>query len=270
MILTRRAAFCWLGTLALATGTLSGAYPALAASALEGAVTPAAPGVAERVLLASVPQEGVIDFAVFRNGDRIGHHRVTFTPRGDELIVDIDIRLDVYVAFINFFAYHHRNREVWRAGELVSLDSTTDDNGKPNRVEVRRDGPAEVRVNGTSFSGLLAGNTLPTSYWNPATITAKSLINSQNGKLAEVTVEDLGDDRIEAAGRQIEARHYRLSGDVNVDIWYDKNGIWVKTAFKAPGDDTLISYELMGVTTPGTAPATTTTATREDSGAAQP
>ena len=233
------------------------------AAATEVATLAPVPGVANNVLMASVPQEGVIDFAVVRGGDRIGHHRVTFTPRGDELIVDIDIRLDVSVAFINFYDYHHRNREVWRSGALAGFESTTDDNGRPNQVEVRRDG-ADVMIKGTAFSGPAPGDILPSSYWNPATIRAQSLINTQNGKVAKVTVTDLGDERITAAGRQIEARHYRLSGDVNVDLWYDNNGIWVKTAFKAPGDDTLISYELMGVTTPSTATAITTTATRED------
>ncbi len=269
MTLTRPVSLGWLGRVALAICTLASASLTSPALAVEPMSTGAAPGVAGGVLLASVPQEGVIDFAVMRDGARIGHHRVTFTPRGDELIVDIDIRLDVSVAFINFYAYHHRNREVWRAGELVGFESTTDDNGKPNQVEVTRDG-ASIRVKGTAFSGPAAGDMLPTSYWNPATIKAQSLINTQNGKLAQVTITDLGDDRILAAGREIEARHYRLSGDVHVDLWYDRNGIWVKTAFKAPGDDTLITYELMGVTTPAVTSGSTTTATREDTGGAQP
>lgn len=253
----------WRFALLLAAGLLAAGTHEATAAATEVATRPATPGTSSGLLMASVPQEGVIDFAVMRSGERIGHHRVTFTPRGDELIVDIDIRLDVSIAFINFYDYHHRNREVWRDGTLAGFESTTDDNGRPNQVEVRRDG-SEVRVKGTAFSGGAPGDILPSSYWNPATIRAQSLINTQNGKLAKVTVADLGDDRIEAAGRQVEARHYRLSGDVNVDLWYDRNGIWVKTAFKAPGDDTLISYELMGVTTPPGVVPTTTTATRED------
>jgi len=268
MALQQLVSLGWLGRVALGICTVASAFLLSPAQALEPMSTGAAPDVAERLLLASVPQEGVIDFAVMRDGARIGHHRVTFTPRGDELIVDIDIRLDVSVAFINFYAYHHRNREVWRAGELIGFESATDDNGRPNQVEVMRDG-ASIRVKGTAFSGPAAGDMLPTSYWNPATIKAQSLINTQNGKLAEVAIADLGDDRIEAAGRQIEARHYRISGDVHVDLWYDRNGIWVKTAFKAPGDDTLITYELMGVTTPGATAETTTTATREGTEDAQ-
>ena len=269
MTLTRLLSLGWLGRVGFALCFLAIAPFCSAAQAVETVATRPAPIAAGGLLLASVPQEGVIDFAVMRDGARIGHHRVTFTPRGDELIVDIDIRLDVSVAFISFYDYHHRNREVWRAGELLGFESTTDDNGRPNQVEVTRDGPG-IRVKGTAFSGPAAGDMLPTSYWNPATIKAQSLINTQNGKLAQVTITDLGDDRIEAAGRQIEARHYRLSGDVHVDLWYDRNGIWVKTTFKAPGDDTLISYELMGVTTPAVTTGSTTTATREGTGEARP
>jgi len=269
MTLTRPVSLGWRGGAALAVFTLASVSLGSVGHALEPITPSSAPITSSSLLLASVPQEGVIDFAVMRDGARIGHHRVTFTPRGDELIVDIDIRLDVTIAFINFYDYHHRNREVWRAGELVGFESTTDDNGKPNQVEVARDG-ADVRVKGTAFNGLTAANILPTSYWNPATIRAQSLINTQNGKVAQVAIADLGDDRIEAAGRQIDARHYRISGDVHVDLWYDRNGMWVKTAFNAPGDDTLITYELMGVTTPGATSATTTTAVREGSGASQP
>ena len=228
----------------------------------------AAPHAAMAVL--GLPREGLIDFAVSRNGSPIGHHRLTFTRAGDEVVVDVDIRLDVSLAFIPLYEYHHRNREVWRGGRLVRFETRTDDNGTDNAV-VARGTTDGIRIEGSRFTGVAPGDLLPTSYWNAATIRAGTLINTQDGRLAKVSVADLGPDRVAVAGQIVDARHYRLSGDVNVDLWYDRNGLWVKTAFKAPGDGSLISYELVSPVTPAVPEdASATTAIRETADLPQP
>jgi hypothetical protein len=234
------------------------------------AVAQAANAGDARLWLASVPREGIIDFAVDRNGTPIGHHRLTFTRQGADVVVDIDIKLDVSLAFIKVYDYHHRNREVWRDGKLVGLETQTDDDGSPFKVRAARQGDS-IAIEGAKYKGPAPGDLLPTSYWNPKTISASELINTQDGSLAKVKVTDLGPETISAAGSKVEARRYRISGDIDVDLWYDRNGMWVKTSFKAPSDGSVISYELRSPVTPSVSPdPQSTSASRETVPVAQP
>ena len=50
------------------------------------------------------------EFAVDRNGSPIGHHTLRFRRDGERLTVDIDILLEVKLAFITLYRYHHTNR----------------------------------------------------------------------------------------------------------------------------------------------------------------
>jgi hypothetical protein len=229
-----------------------------------------AAGPDAKLWLASVPREGIIDFAVERDGTPIGHHRLTFTRQGADVVVDIDIKLEVSFAFIKVYDYHHRNREVWRDGKLVGFETQTDANGSPFKVRATREGDL-IAIKGEKYQGPAPGDLLPTSYWNPKTISASELINTQDGRLAKAKVADLGIETIDAAGTRIDARHYRISGDLDLDLWYDRNGMWVKTSFKAPSDGSLISYELRSPVTPSvSADPSSTSASRDAAPVAQP
>ena len=80
-------------------------------------------------LMAAIPPSGDLKFAVMRSDSDIGRHSVSFERKGDELHVDVAIDLEVSIAFVTVFTYSHRNHEVWKNGRLVSIETTTDDNG---------------------------------------------------------------------------------------------------------------------------------------------
>jgi Domain of unknown function (DUF6134) len=195
-------------------------------------------------LLTAVPSRAApaaLRFEARRDGDPIGHHTVSFDQRAARLIVEIEISLTVTFAFIPVFRYRHRNREVWADGRLVALDSKTDDDGAMHRVSAQADG-RQLLVEGTGGRLTLPGDTLPTSYWNDATVTRQAWLNTQDGRLVRSTVEALPPEPILAAGRTVEAEHYRLAGDIDCDLWYQA-GRWSKLRF-VTSDGSTIDYLL--------------------------
>ena len=80
-------------------------------------------------LWAAIPPDGQISFAVLRDGSRMGSHSLAFRQEGDELHVEVDILLEVNLAFITLFRYRHRNHEVWVDGRLAAIETETDDDG---------------------------------------------------------------------------------------------------------------------------------------------
>ncbi len=215
--------------------------------ALAGAGLLAAPGWARAT---AVPPAGVIPFSVFRPEGRLGHHHVRFRRDGDRTVVDVDIRLQVDLGPVTLFRYTHRNREVWADDRLVSLDATTDDDGTAYRVTGRATGDG-FQVEGSGGSFMAPADIMPSSYWHADTVNRDLLLHTQRGNLQHVETRPAGVETIEAGGRMIAARRYRMTGTLQVDAWYSEANQWVKLAFAARGST--IDYVL----DPGSAGAPT-------------
>jgi hypothetical protein len=182
-----------------------------------------------------------IHFKVFRDGEELGHHRVRFTQAGPQTIADVEIEFAVTLVGIRVFHYLHRSREVWENGALVSIDSSTSDDGDDAAVKARRDGDG-LAIQGTNFSGGAAGDLLPTSYWFPQTVEQSQLLDTTNGRVFAAAIEKIGVETVEAGGRTIEATRYTLTEQLTMNLWYDTHGNWVKTSFDARGS--IIDYVL--------------------------
>jgi len=190
-----------------------------------------APGAAS-----TKPTEGTLRFDVVLDGRQIGEHALTFEAQPDgSLQVAIDIDLDITFGPFTVFAYTHRNRTAWRDGQLLALDSETDDDGErhwvraisgDNGLTIQTDREAEIDV---------APTLLPSTYWMVSTVRQTQLINSQTGELLDVDVRKIGRDYLDGPGGLIAATHYRLEGDLEIDLWYDDAGILVGLAFVARG-----------------------------------
>jgi hypothetical protein len=190
-------------------------------------------------LMAALPPARQMAFAILSGDDPIGHHSVTFERRGEDLAVDIDIAIEVRFAFFTLFRYRHENRELWRDGRLVSLDTKTDDDGTPYAVKARAT-PDGLWVEGAEGGFLAPKEIIPTSYWNPATIEQTRLLDTQRGGLMEVSIQPFGKDAMATGSAVVPLRKYAITGDLNLDVWYSEQGEWAKIAFEARG--TTIDY----------------------------
>lgn len=183
-------------------------------------------------------------FSVGWRGNKIGEHSIQFEQRGDSLAVDIDIDLEVKVAFVTAYRYQHVNRELWRDGTVQTVASDTNDNGSRYRLEAIRMGQG-LRVDGNDGEFTAPSDTVPTSYWNASTLGASHFLDTQKGRLFTAHADNLGREVVEASGQSIPAEKYDISGDLNLSIWYDTvSSEWVKLEFLARGEH-LIEYTLM-------------------------
>ncbi|HYC04296.1 MAG TPA: DUF6134 family protein [Azospirillaceae bacterium] len=206
-------------------------------------------GMAGAALAYALPESNRLFFSVVRNGDSpMGHHRLSFTRDGDTVTMDMDIRFEVKIAFVTAYRYQHTNREVWKAGRLQSLETTTNDDG--DRYWVRGAATeAGFAVESSTGSFTAPADIVPTSYWNDAILTATQLLDTQRGLLMDVRIDAKGEEEIVAAGKTVRARHHTINILTNkpgatdrIEAWYDAEGRWVKMSYKAKGQD--IEYTL--------------------------
>ena len=185
-----------------------------------------------------IPADNVLAYEVFRDDKRIGFHHMQFTRSGDDVRVDIHIELDVRLGFIPLFGYTHENTEIWRDGVLQSLVSKTDNNGKPAFADVSLSENSYLG-RGSRYDGGLVLPIMSTSYFDPNFVRQQRLISSQDGRLLEVKVAYMGAEQVPDIAGSVEAHRFRLTGDLEIDIWYTEEGRWVRTEFSRGG---LLSY----------------------------
>jgi hypothetical protein len=89
-----------------------------------------------------VPYGSSLSFAAVRNGQKIGHHSLTFQKNGAQLTVSTAIDLVVKFMGVAAYRYMHRVQEVWSGDTFQGLTAQTDDDGKKYAIQIRRDGAA--------------------------------------------------------------------------------------------------------------------------------
>jgi hypothetical protein len=190
----------------------------------------ALPALGAPVAWAAVPVAQ--DFVVRRNGAVIGHHRLRFREEGSRLVVEIDIELEVKLAFLTLYRYRHTNREVWEGDRLLGFASRTDDNGTAHAVTARRVGERLLAAGGAG-SIEVPGDTPPTTYRHRRFLDHDRWIDSQSGRLVSGTVTPKGREPVEVWDKLLEAERFAVSGDLAMDLWY-AGDLWVGLAFAGP------------------------------------
>lgn len=199
-------------------------------------VMPALTVGADATAPASSP-EPALSFRVERGGTPIGTHTIQFTQVGDELHVAIDINLAVSFGPITVFRYAHTNRETWRDGKLVAIETETNDDGRQFSVSGRTTDKGFEVTSSENGTFTAPENIIPTSYWNPATIEQAQLLDTQRGRIINVEVAETTTREALADGVRIPVREYEMTGDLKLKLWYSPQMEWLNVIFRARGAD---------------------------------
>jgi hypothetical protein len=197
-------------------------------------------------LLAATPTlalpSGPLHFTVLRDGSEIGTHDIDVHRDGNETRVDVATDIAVKIAFVTLYRFEHDGHEVWRDGRLVQIDSKTDDDGTSKSLHGEL-GNRGLHVEGSAQKFIADTPIVPASLWNDDIVRQGRLLNTLDGSEMEVSIRLVGDETVAVHGKQVPARHYDISGQLNREVWFDADGTLVQVRFKAE-DDSDIRYVL--------------------------
>jgi len=173
----------------------------------------------------SLPQGGSLKFDVIRKGTDIGDHSYSFSGSKGAFSVTVatDIAVKIPLIRTTVYSFKHNSVEKWKAGKLQNVSSKTDDDGTPHQLNAAAKG------------------ILPASLWDEDIVRSGRLINTVDGKIMSVRVADLGMDSVDTKRGKISAHHYRMSGGLARDLWFDAGGNLAHVVFKAD-DGSTITY----------------------------
>lgn len=185
------------------------------------------------------------NYRILRKGKKIGKHTISFETTGaadDSTRVEVVSTIRVTVLKVPVFSFDYRSTEHWKNGVLMTVEAATTENSSTTRVsatrstngfELRRDGATQT-VSGLEFSS---------NHWHPGVLGSTSLFNTLTGKKNEVTVEKLGETQLALPAGNFNATHFRYTGSLEAEVWYDDSGRWVQLRFEND-DGSEILYQL--------------------------
>ena len=187
-----------------------------------------------------VPASKQLLFDVLRNGKKVGTHRLRFEPTAEGLRVLVDVTMKIGFGPITLFNYKHNATEFWHGDDWQSVEAVTVQNGKRMLVKASRT-PTGVMVDGPKGKFTAPANTTAATHWNRRMLDGP-LLNTQTGEVQKPKVARMGEATIPARAGTIRAERFALTGDVELDTFYDAGPTWAGLKFKGP-DGSAFSYQ---------------------------
>ncbi|MGJ3261561.1 MAG: DUF6134 family protein [Rhodospirillales bacterium] len=192
-------------------------------------------------LHASVPAD--LRFLAMYQGSPVGEHRVAFRSDGENIVVTTHIDITVTVLFITVFHYVHDAVEIWQSGRLISVESTTDDNGTSLAVtgSASSDGFRIMSLDGPflAASNLLTTNTL----WDSRLLRESRVIDVQHGGEVGLVVKRLGIEQVMMPRGPVSTQRYQIiTPNYAGSLFFDGDGQWVKGLMERQGE--ILEYAL--------------------------
>ena len=191
---------------------------------------------------AGVPADGVLAFDIVRNGEAIGTHTYRFDRSGGRTEVRIKTDINFRLFFIPVYRFEHESKEVWQDGRLDSLESNTNENGTPVKLQVHRDEDS-LMVYGEDGNLHVDREIIPASLWNRLVLDRSQTLTTISGNVKKFEVEYVGETELEVRGQKVMTQHFRLTGEFERELWYDKDDVLVGVRFEA-SDGSTVAYVL--------------------------
>ncbi len=169
-----------------------------------------------------------LNFAVFRNGSKIGEHHIVFRSDGPQLTATTDAIMLVKLGPVPVFRYHHHAIETRNDGAFQRLETATLTNGKAEHVAAEKTADGVI-VERPAGRAILPGDINPLTHWN-SRIFSGPLFNPQTGQILRVRTS------------RVASNQFSIRGEVEMDDFYDETGAWSAARAKAD-DESMVEYQ---------------------------
>ena len=182
-----------------------------------------------------------LTFDVKRNGDRVGRHTVAFKQTGKaEFQVNTMMTVTITLLSIPVYRYRYTSETAWQDGQMIRLTAEQNDYGDVSHVRALRQDQTWT-ITGPGVRVQSQKQLYPTNHWHAGVIAQREVLDTLTGQITDVTITPGEAERVKAQGRSVTATPYRYTGDIQVTVWYDQAGRWVKMAFEA-GEGSEMEY----------------------------
>lgn len=175
------------------------------------------------LMLMAGPELETREFRVSVDGRQAGSYKMTIARHPDGTVCQTG-QCDVTVqVFLKKYVYSYRGTETWKDGQLMKLESSTNDDGKRYNLRVQLDGVA-LRAIANNQAISIPATSWTTSHWHMPVDRRQgdiTRIDNDNGRVLPGRISRVGQEQQTVAGQSIMTNRYRVTGTAPVDLWFD-------------------------------------------------
>lgn len=172
----------------------------------------------------------------------IGWEALEFGCEDGALVVETRLRVEVKILLATAYRREAEWREVWRGEQLIAFEGTMIDDGETFEVKARLEDDRMI-IEGSAGRIEAPASVVPDHPWNGKMIERPLLFDVRDGYLLEVEARPAGEEMVALEGREILAQKYVLSGDVERELWYDRDGRLLRSRFERAGGTITMTRE---------------------------
>ena len=187
-----------------------------------------------------------LEYELFRNNTPIGYHKFDFKRKGQNLIIDSEIKFKITKLGIDLYHYYAAGQERYNDGVFSGFSSETNQNKKEKYVNISIDKmDKNLVIDGSSYKGKADKDFIIGTWWNHEIVQKKAQISAVSGRIIEQKVEFLGKEDVTFGDKTYKTLKFNFSSTdpslskdkkLNIDIWYEEDTyLWVKAAFDKTG-----------------------------------
>jgi hypothetical protein len=176
--------------------------------------------------------------SIYLDKDKIGQIHYVLRTNEKGMVEELKTRSSVSILGFQVYYFTQDLHEVWRTGELQSMQGDTDDHRRIYKSSLKRNAREyDCMLNGKPLT--LPHDAFPTSVWHYQITQQRLLFDLKDFRLMKVKVSKM-EEAVSLAGRSIPASRFDFSGDWHASIWFDQNQQLLKMNYKAEGRDIVV------------------------------
>jgi hypothetical protein len=92
----------------------------------------------------------IIEFDIYRNNEKVGHHKVIFSNKNDIREISTDVFFDIKLLGVSIYKYHSLGKEIYKGNKLIEFKSKTKDGNHNDYCNITNTSSGEYNFDGTT------------------------------------------------------------------------------------------------------------------------
>lgn len=183
-----------------------------------------------------------IEFDIYRNNEKVGYHKVTFSNKNDLKEISTDVYFDIKLLGVSIYKYHSLGKEIYKDNKLIEFKSTTKDGNDKDYCNIIMSKSGEYNFDGTTEGKIFKYSSKKDfslgTWWNHDVLINNNFVLGQSCRSTETKITFLNkEERLVNNKKQI-VQLFNVKGDgVDVKIGFTDNTFqWVSMDFSLKGE----------------------------------
>jgi hypothetical protein len=183
-----------------------------------------------------------IEFDIYRNNEKVGYHKVTFSNKNGFKEVSTDVYFDIKLLGVSIYKYHSLGKEIYKDHKLIEFKSTTKDGNDKDYCNITMSKSGEYNFDGTTEGKFFKYSSKKDfslgTWWNHDVLINNNFVLGQSCRSTETKITFLNKEEKLINNKKQIVQFFNVKGEgIDVKIGFTDNTLqWVSMDFSLKGE----------------------------------